>query len=86
MDSSPIASNGVGLRISSIEPGGPAAVAGLSPGDVVLAVNGRAAVDSLVISQEIGAADPGDEIELSVLRQGARFNVRAVAGERPKIR
>jgi serine protease DegS len=86
MDTSPIASSGVGLRISRIEPGGPAAVAGLLPGDVVLAVNGQAAVDSIVISHEIGAADPGEEIELSVLRQGERFNVRAVAGERPKIR
>jgi serine protease DegS len=84
--SAPAAGRGVGLQITGVEPGGPASLAGLSPGDVVLAVNAQPAVNSSVVSLEIGQTEPGNEIELDVLRHGERIIVRAVAGIRPQFR
>jgi len=74
-----------GLTITGIETGGPAAQAGLLPGDVVLAVNDQPAVNSDLIGREISQTEPGGEILLAVFRTGERFSVTAIAGIRPEV-
>lgn len=71
-----------GAEIVSVEPGTPAAAAGLKKGDVIVAVNGDA-VDSAeslvgyVREQTIGAT-----VKLTVLRDGKRVQVQATLAER----
>ncbi|MDP9023016.1 MAG: trypsin-like peptidase domain-containing protein [Actinomycetota bacterium] len=70
-----------GVLIDQVEPGGPAAEAGLRPGDVVIAADGRpvAGMDELVA--EIRAREPGDVLSLTVVRDGRELQIEAVLGE-----
>jgi serine protease DegS len=77
-------SGSTGLQITGIEPGGPAAQAGLIPGDIVLSVNDQPALEARLIGREIAETEPGDRIRLNVQRQGRRFSVVVVAGLRPE--
>ena len=81
--STPASQQSEGLQITGVEPGGPAAQAGLRAGDIVLAVNKLPATDSNAISLEIGRTEPGREIELKVLRSGTQSMVAVIAGIRP---
>jgi serine protease Do len=66
-----------GALVSSVEPGGPAEHAGLHSGDVILSVNGQAIVAAADLPTYIGAATPGDKVELAVWRQGKRESFTA---------
>jgi putative serine protease PepD len=54
----------------AVTPGGPAAQAGIQPGDVIVAFNGRPVThpDELIVS--IRAQSPGDRVRLTVRRSG----------------
>ncbi len=73
-----------GIVISSIEAGGPAALAGLVAGDRILALDGEAARDPHRLSRAIGRRDPGQMLELLVLRKDERLPISVVAGRRPE--
>ncbi len=75
---------GEGVRIVSeadatdqppITPGGPADQAGLRPGDVVLAFQGRPVTESDELVVAIRAQEPGDEVTLTVRRDDEVFDV-----------
>jgi S1-C subfamily serine protease len=64
--------NGVGVYVQSVSPGGPAAKAGLASGDVIKSVNGQgtATVDDLMsVASEL---KPGTTIKLEVVTQSGR--------------
>lgn len=67
-----------GAIVSSVEPDTPADEAGLAAGDVIVAVNGEIVEGSADLRQKIGLRRPGDEVEISYIRDGER---RAVAVE-----
>lgn len=54
--------------VSQVEPDSPAAQAGLQPGDVIRAVNGRAVNSINDLPQQIGRLTPGDKVQLAVER------------------
>ncbi len=54
----------------------PAALAGLVPGDVVLAVDGRAIEDAAQLRNELAGADVGSPLVLSLWREGQRREIR----------
>jgi serine protease Do len=60
-----------GALVSQVEPGGPAAKAGLKPGDVILAANGRGIERSGELSTVISQLKPGSHVELEVWRDRA---------------
>ncbi|PMR68742.1 Do family serine endopeptidase [Halomonas heilongjiangensis] len=72
-----------GVVIAGVTPGGPAALAGLQPGDVLLAVDGRQILDARMAMSDIAAVEPGTELPLTVLRGGESLEVTLEVGERP---
>jgi serine protease Do len=57
-----------GALVSSVEEGGPAARAGLKPGDVILAVNGEPVDQSAAVSRLISRQKPGQQVTLTIWR------------------
>jgi S1-C subfamily serine protease len=88
-----------GALIQEIEPGSPAEKADLEPGrdeiefqatgvrtggDVIVAVNGRRLTRSSDLADEISAMNAGDTVELTLLRDGERRQIRVRLGQRPR--
>jgi serine protease Do len=70
-----------GAVVTRVTPGGPAATAGLRPGDIVLKFGERDVTDSRSLTRMVGEAQVGSEVVLEIVREGRRMNVN-VAIER----
>jgi serine protease Do len=70
----------VGALVSSVDSGGPAAKAGLQPGDVITAVNGSPVSDSASLPSQIAAINPGSMATITVWRDKASKNIRVKIG------
>jgi serine protease Do/serine protease DegQ len=69
-----------GVVITAVEPGSPAAQAGLRERDIVVAMNGRALNSAPELRARLGLTAVGDEVELRVVRGGAQRTVRVKIG------
>jgi serine protease DegQ len=72
-----------GVLIASVMPGSPAAKAGIRPGDVLMAVDGKTLPDSSVMLNVIAAVSPGQTATVNLLRQGKPVDLKVVVGRRP---
>jgi len=70
-----------GALISVVEPDGPAAQAGLQPGDVVLAVNGNAVGDSADLLTTVARIRPGQRVDLLIWRSGTATHMGVTVAE-----
>ncbi|MEN8259144.1 MAG: DegQ family serine endoprotease [Pseudomonadota bacterium] len=70
-----------GAVISRVVAGSPAEQAGLEPGDIIVAVNGRKVKNSAAIRNMIGLLQIGEEVTLDVLHNGRPKTVTAVIGK-----
>ena len=71
-----------GASVSRVVDGSPAATAGLAPGDVIVAIDGRA-VDSMShLIVALRAHEPGDQVTLSVRRDTATMPMVVTLDER----
>ena len=70
-----------GAVISRVVPESPAAEAGLKAGDVILSLDGKAVASSAELRNRIGLMNPGQKVELGVVRKGRRLTVKATLGE-----
>jgi serine protease Do len=75
-----------GLLVAGVAPGGPAAKAGLRPGDVLLSVEGSAIEDKEHFMQLMRNYVAGQALALSVFREGKPLALSAVAEPFPKER
>lgn len=76
----------IGVIIAGIQRNGPAAKAGLRPGDIITAVNDEAATDSKTVMSQIARIAPGSHLKITVLRNGKQLELDAIVGERSTTR
>jgi S1-C subfamily serine protease len=73
-----------GVLVARAEPGSPAAEAGIQQGDVIVELDGER-VDSLVdLLAELREAAPGDEVTVTLVRDGAEERIDVTLGELPE--
>ena len=70
-----------GALVSQVEAGGPADKAGLKPGDVILAVDGRLVERSSELPPAIAAIKPGKQVTLKIWRGRSERDIRIRIGE-----
>ena len=73
----------VGIILTRVFADGPAAVAGLQPGDVILTIKDepiRSRQQALLL---VAALEPGDEVQLTGWRDGQQFRATLLVAERP---
>jgi S1-C subfamily serine protease len=72
-----------GAIIGAVTPGGPADQAGIQPGDIIVEANGKPVnnIDDLLV--QIASSEPGDKLNLTILRNGQRQQVTATLIARP---
>jgi serine protease DegQ len=76
--------NTVGVLLSGVLEGGPAARGGVKPGDVLTAVNGDKTKDVRQLLNQIAQISPGNEANLRVLRKDKELELKIQTGKRPK--
>jgi putative serine protease PepD len=67
----------------SIEPGSPAAQAGLKPGDLITAVNGQTVTSTDAFIAKVSQDDPGQTITLTIKRNGEIKQIKVKLGTQP---
>lgn len=72
-----------GILVSGVFRDGPAYEAGIAPGDVITEINGEPLQDPRDALTFISTKRPGDQVEITVMRKGEAYRIKAVVGERP---
>lgn len=73
-----------GALVSAVEPGAPAAKAGIQPGDVILSVEKRAIETSADLARLVANTKPGVTVTAEVWRKGQRLQVPMTVEEMPE--
>lgn len=68
-----------GVRVTSVSPGGPAAEAGVLPGDVIVAVDGRKVEEARDLTRRMREVEAGQKVALGVRRDGQEREIVVVA-------
>ena len=72
-----------GALLAGVMPNGPAAQAGLQPGDVIQTVNGQKVTDPRELAVDVADLKPGDEAHLGVLHDGQNKDIALKVGQLP---
>ncbi len=75
-----------GALIAGVLRGGPAARAGIRPGDVLIAVNDQPVTDSSALLNLIAALPPGKEAWLKLVRNQKEMQLKVTVEKRPVMR
>ena len=75
-----------GALLAGVLPRGPAATAGLEPGDVIQSVNGQTVANPRELALNIASVAPGQEAHLTVLHDGKTRDVTLKVGSMPDER
>ena len=75
-----------GALVAGVQPEGPGANAGVEPGDVIRAVDGKTIKTPRDLAMTIGAAKPGETVKLDLIRDGADRTVTLALTELPHER
>lgn len=72
-----------GALVQDLSPGGPAAKAGLKPGDVIRKFSGRPVSDSSELLAMVASTNPGTPVTLEILRNGQPETMNVTLEQRP---
>jgi len=72
-----------GAAIVAVASGGPAAGAGLRAGDVITEVDGKSVSSPDEVAGAVESHQPGDQVQVKVLRSGGRVSFTVELGDRP---
>lgn len=72
-----------GIIISDVQPGGPAELAGLRVGDILIAIDGQVAGSIPYVAFHLLSLEGGDKVHLDVLRANLRLPFDATLKEQP---
>jgi serine protease Do len=75
-----------GALIADVVKDSPAEHAGIKPGDVVVALNGKPVNDNSQLTRDVGVIPPGNNVKLEVVREGRPRSVDVKLAERPDER
>ena len=73
-----------GALVEKVEPGGPADAAGIQRGDVVIAAGSQEIRSSGDLISALRNYQPGDTVDLTVLRNGEKSRLQVDLAESPK--
>ncbi len=73
-----------GVIIANVVPGGPGDEAGLRPGDILLAIDGKPILDPRETQVDIAEIPPGTQLPLTIVRGGEKREITLTVGERPQ--
>lgn len=75
-----------GVLIASVLPQGPAARAGVRPGDVVYTIGEQPVLDTASLLNTVAALPPGSRVQVQLVRDGRELTVELEVGVRPAPR
>ena len=77
-----------GAFVTEVVPGSAADEAGLEAGDVIVAIDGDEVTESSQVREQILDKEPGDTVEITIVREGEEQTVEATLGaaRRPLVR
>ena len=75
-----------GATVVDVYPGGPAAQAGLQPGDILLKMDKQPIIDPADLRAREAETTPGSKVAVSGLRAGEPFHAEVVLAQRPSLR
>ena len=70
-----------GALVSSVDAGGPAALVGIEPGDIILKVEGKDVAGSADVSRVVADTEPGKSVKLEIWHRNAVAQIDVTLGE-----
>ena len=74
-----------GVLVNTVEPKGPAAAAGIQPGDVITSVDGTTVKDGDALVANISPRAPGSSVKLGYIRNGKPETATVTIADRSKL-
>lgn len=75
---------GIGVLVDRVVVGSPAERAGLLSGDVIFAIDDHTIQGNRDLSRIVRESAPGDELRLTIQREGKQRRIKVTLGERPQ--
>jgi serine protease DegS len=75
-----------GVIVAGILRNGPAAKAGLRPGDIIIKLNDTEIENTRQVMNSIAKIKPDDDIKIEIMRQGEAITLEGTVGQRPEQR
>ncbi len=69
--------------VPGVQPGTPAAQAGIKDGDIIVSVEGKAVDDGHPLDATLAQFSPGDTVSIEILRDGQHLTLEVTLGTRP---
>ena len=73
-----------GVIVAGILRNGPAAKAGLRPGDIIIKLNDIEIENTRQVMNSIAKIKPDDDIKIEIMRQGEAITLEGTVGQRPE--